>query len=463
MKVAIYLRRSRDEEGLGIDEVLKVHEHTLVNLCRNNNYAYDVFREIASSSSIGNRPEMVHMLELIKQGMYNAVAVMDIDRLSRNEFDSSDIKRVLHDTGTLIITPYRIYDLQKDDDSLLMGVSSLIASQEYKLIHKRMQRAKTYCKQQGQWVDGIPPLGYDKGKDKKLVPNDRAEDVRFIFNSIVDGRTIPSLIKELERMHIRTRTGSQFHYNAILRIVNNEVYKGCLHGLKDTHEAIVIADVWNKANTIVNEYSFKAPRSKNRVYPTTGLIYCGNCGKVQGCNYHPHIDKYYVKVCKCGNRTYYYNDVLTLIKADVLSHKETLLNSILELENNTESNNTTTYRTEQLQKAIQKVEIALDKIEILFEEDEITLPQYRERKTKRQAELESLHAELEAIPNTEAVKQSLEEQLAAIDTLVGKWQFLDGEGLSDEVVNRVLHVLIRGIVWRYDKGRTTPVLRIVYK
>ncbi|MCM2531671.1 recombinase family protein [Neobacillus pocheonensis] len=464
MKVAIYLRRSRDEENLGIDEVLKVHQHTLISLCEREGHSYDIYREVASSSSIENRPEMVRLLENIKAGLYQAVVVMDIDRLSRNEYDASDIKRILHENNVLIITPYRTYDLRADDDSLLVGVSSLIASQEYKMIHKRMKRGKVYAKQEGKWTDGIPPLGYSKGKDKKLHPNDRSNDSKYIFESIVQGITIPDLIRNLNRLQIKTRTGSKWHYNAIQRVINNEVYKGWLHGIEGTHEPIVDGEIWDKANKIVNEYSFKAPRSKNKIYPTTSLIFCGNCGKIQGTNYHPHLDKYYLKMCRCKNRTFYYNDVLTSIKQEVLTHKETLLDAISKLDNDSDVKNTQ-FQIDGLKKAIQKVEKAMEKNQILFEEDEIDLPTYKKRKEIRTKEIEDLQAELNQLKesNPDDKKKSLQDLVKVIDQLFGKWGFLDGEGLSNEDINRRLHMLISGIVWNYPKGADSPVMRVIYK
>jgi site-specific DNA recombinase len=224
----------------------------------------------------------------------------------------------------------------------------------------------------------------------------------------------------------------------------------------------VSVETWDRANTIVNTYSFKAPRSKNKIYPTTGLILCGNCGKVQGCNYHPHIDKLYIKVCRCRNRKFYYNDVLTLIKQEILTHKETILRAISHLDNDSERDNTQ-YRIESLRKAIQKAEKALDKIEILFEEDEITLPQYRERKGKRTEEMKSLQEEHDQVmkENPTHKRKLLEDYLRIIDELFDNWEILDGDGLSNEQINRRLHLLIKGIVWRYPKN-AKPSLRIIY-
>ncbi|QGQ47255.1 recombinase family protein [Metabacillus sediminilitoris] len=481
--VCVYLRLSRDEEGKGIDEVLKNHRETLIDLVKKNKWSYEVFEEVASSSTIEKREEMVKLIKRIEQYHFDAVVVMDIDRLSRNEFDQSDIKRLLFNTGTFIVTPYRLYDLRSDDDSLLLGITGLIASQEYKMILKRMQRGKMFAQKQGHWTNGKPPLAYDKDvKTKKLVPNKHAEDVRFIFNEVVGGTTIPAIVEQLKTMGVKTKEGKPFHYNAIVRLINNECYKGTLisnrgigknEGIKpkeewivinNCHEAIVDENVWEKANKIVNEYSFKAPRSKNRIYPTSNLIYCGQCGKLQGCNNHKRLGKIYIKVCKCGNRTFYYNPILKLIKEKVQTHKETILEAIQGIEEGSEEDNTE-YKIKHLTKQIEKVQKALENINILFEEGEIDLLTYKERKAKRQTELKEIEKEIQEVhQNDVSVKKvGLQEQLKIIERLYDKWEILEGDGLTDEEINRMLHLLIEKIYWTYEKGSTEPTIKITYK
>lgn len=479
--VAIYLRLSRDEENLGIEEVLANHRQTLISLCNENKWSYELFEEVASSSTIINREQMVKLLDRVEQNYYDAVVVMDVDRLSRNEFDASLIKRILLETETYIVTPYRMYDLTRDDDSLLLGITNLIASGEYKQILKRMRRGKEYAQKQGHWTNGIAPLGYTKDtKTKKLVPNERANDIQFIFSEIIKGTTIPSLIGQLNDMGIKTRQGYDFKYNSIVRIVNNEAYKGTIASNKtigqykfrpkeewimvhNVHPAIVDEATWDSANRIVNEYSFKAPRSKNRIYPTSNLIYCANCGKIQGCNNHKRLNKVYIKHCKCGNRSFYYNPVLAMIKEEVLGYKEYILNALETLGEDKQEDNTQ-YRKEILISRLNKSKKALKKNIILFEEEDIDIVEYRERKAIRQEEIKLIEEEISALEKEDkSVKiDNLKEQIEAIESLVGKWHFLDGEGYSDEKVNRLLHGLISGIFWSYKKGDESPTLTIIY-
>ena len=483
--VCVYLRLSRDEEGKGIEEILNNHRETLIKLVKDNGWSYEVFEEIASSSTISKREEMVKLIKRIELYSFDAVVVMDIDRLSRNEFDQSDIKRLLFNTGTYIVTPYRMYDLKSDDDSLLLGITGLIASQEYKMILKRMQRGKMYAQRQGHWTNGIPPLGYDKDvKTKKLIVNERAEDIRFMFNAIINGATVPALVVQLKTMGIKTKEGKDFHYNAIIRIISNECYKGTLisnrgigkhEGVKpkeewividNNHEAIVTEEVWDKANKVmdISINSFKAPRSKNRIYPTSSLIYCGQCGKLQGCSNHKRLGKIYIKVCKCRNRSFYYNPVLQLIKDEIRTHKQIILDAIKDVDEGVQEDNTE-YKINHLTKQVLKVQKAIDNIEILFEEGEIDIHKYRERKAARKEEMKAIEAELkEAQQNdTSVVKNTLLVQLQVIEQLFSKWELLDGEGLTDEEVNRLLHLLIKIIKWTYEKGSTEPRIEITYK
>lgn len=483
--VCVYLRLSRDEEGKGIDEVLRNHRETLIKLVKDNNWSYDVFSEVASSSTISKREEMVKLIKRIELYNYDAVVVMDIDRLSRNEYDQSDIKRLLFNTGTYIVTPYRLYDLKSDDDSLLLGITGLIDSQEYKRILKRMQRGKMYAQRKGHWTNGMPPLAYDKDvTTKKLVPNERAEDVRHMFNAIVNGATVPAVVVQLKTMGIKTKDGKDFHYNAIIRIINNECYKGMLisnrgigkhEGVKPTeewividnnHEAIVSEEVWVKANKLmdININSFKAPRSKNRIYPTSSLIYCGQCGKLQGCNNHKRLGKVYIKVCKCGNRSFYYNPILQAIKEEIQTRKQTILKAFQDIDDGVEDNNTE-YKINQLTKQLQKKQKALKNLNILFAEEEVDLLTYKELKAKYQNEQKAIETEIQEVQQKDASvkRRGLLEQLQLIEQLYSDWELLDGEGLTDESVNRLLHLLIKRIGWTYEKGSTEPRIEITYK
>ncbi|MFC0043786.1 recombinase family protein [Metabacillus iocasae] len=60
------------------------------------------------------------------------------------------------------------------------------------------------------------------------MPNERSEDIKYIFAEVVKGTTIPDLLRKLKSMEMKTRQGYDFKYNSIQRIITNEACKGTI-------------------------------------------------------------------------------------------------------------------------------------------------------------------------------------------------------------------------------------------
>lgn len=160
--MAIYLRASRDEENKGIEEALQSQRMLLTEMCETRGWKYTIYEEIASSVTM-QRSQLNSMLEGVEQGKYDAVVVKDIDRLSRDEFDSSDIKRILYRSDTAIATPPNtIYDWTNRQDMLLLNIKTFLSAQEYEIIRERLMYGKLSASKRGFWAHGTPPLGYKK-------------------------------------------------------------------------------------------------------------------------------------------------------------------------------------------------------------------------------------------------------------------------------------------------------------
>jgi len=81
---AQYLRKSRAEEGMELEEVLAKHRRALAELAEKQHIVIaDTYEEIVSGESIALRPQMLLLLDAVEQGRYAGVLCMDIDRLGR--------------------------------------------------------------------------------------------------------------------------------------------------------------------------------------------------------------------------------------------------------------------------------------------------------------------------------------------------------------------------------------------
>lgn len=107
MDAAAYLRKSRMEEGMDTEEVLSKHSSALSKYAVEAGiHVVETYREVVSGESLYARPEMLRLLQDVEDGKYEAVLVMDLDRLSRGRMkDQGIILDTFRDSGTLIVTP----------------------------------------------------------------------------------------------------------------------------------------------------------------------------------------------------------------------------------------------------------------------------------------------------------------------------------------------------------------------
>ncbi|MED1158717.1 recombinase family protein, partial [Bacillus paranthracis] len=119
--VAIYLRKSRAEDGLTDAESLENHRNVLTGIAERNSWKYEIFEEIGSSMSISERPQLKILLDSVtNKYIYDAVLVMDVDRLSRDRYDSSLIMKILRDNDVKIVTADgKITNLRDENDALM--------------------------------------------------------------------------------------------------------------------------------------------------------------------------------------------------------------------------------------------------------------------------------------------------------------------------------------------------------
>ena len=124
--VAIYLRKSR-----GDIEDLNKHKETLIELCNNNSWKYDLYEEIGSSATL-ERPELSKLLSNINN--YTKVVVMALDRLSREELGQATITNLFRENNIEVVTPTKIYNFNKEQDTLMSDFEKLLARQEFSII-----------------------------------------------------------------------------------------------------------------------------------------------------------------------------------------------------------------------------------------------------------------------------------------------------------------------------------------
>lgn len=278
-KVAIYLRKSR-----GDIEDLEKHKMQLLDICKKNDYIYDLYEEIGSSDSLDERPQMNMLLDNISK--YSKVLVVAIDRLSRNELHSALITQIFKENNVRVATPTKEYNFNEENDILMSDFEKLIARSEFRLIKKRLRQGKINGARQGKFVHGSPsfPYIYNRVTKELDIDDSKVELYRFIIDKALEGVTCNNIAYQLNKMGIPTvKRNAHWGSKRVRDIVldrthlgevkfNGEWYKGNHKPLKTLkeHETLVLILKGNKM--------IKTKKIVKHEYVLGNIVKCGICG-----------------------------------------------------------------------------------------------------------------------------------------------------------------------------------------
>ena len=316
-----YLRKSRKDmelEALGQEETLARHEAQLSALAeRLGIRVAQTYREVVSGDTIAERPEVRRLLDDVGAGLWDGVLVMDVDRLGRGDsIDQGVIMQTFLYSGTLIVTPDKVYDPSDESDSEFFEIKLFFSRREYNMIKKRMQRGRVAAALAGCYSSPRPPYGYEryklpdrKGWSIRPVP-ECADIVRLVFNWYafgMDGQTVGTNIiaARLHEMGVKTYLGYDFSPSSLQQMLRNPVYIGKVTWNKrqtvqriengrrvksrpasdnaivvdGLHEPIIDRALFDRVQAMFATHA-KRPTNVGRptVNPLCGLIVCGECG-----------------------------------------------------------------------------------------------------------------------------------------------------------------------------------------
>lgn len=188
----------------------------------------------------------------------------------------------------------------------------------------------------GKPITTVPPFGYIKDaarKDHWIVDQEAAQTVRFIFELAASGMIPSKIARRLQAAHLDTPGFYHLHHkrresvgtasrtvyprenmrpydwrvDQVQKILRREEYKGCTVNLRtakpdqwtkaqqrpkeewfvfeNTHEAIVDAALWERAQQVLSNRSPQQRRMQADTMLSVlfSLVYCADCGKRMYC------------------------------------------------------------------------------------------------------------------------------------------------------------------------------------
>ena len=256
-----------------------------------------------SGTSADGRPEFQRMVSDAKSKQFSAVIVYKLDRFARNRYDSAVYKHKLKACNVRVVSATE--NISDNPEGIILE-AVLEASAEYysKELAQKVKRGINESILKGNFTGGGIPLGYKVIDKKVYIDEEKADIVRFIFESYANGMKKKDIVQALYDKDIRNCRGKPLNMNSFSRLLANKKYIGILeHDGKEyynTYPAIIEKDLFDRVQTRLKSLARGPGAAKAQIpYLLQGKAFCGYCGaRLTGeCGYNKYKSKYHYYAC----------------------------------------------------------------------------------------------------------------------------------------------------------------------
>lgn len=414
-RTGLYVRKSRadieqerkaKERGEEYD-TLRRHRNELIRLARKNDYTIvEIYEEIVSADTIKDRPQMQRLLKDVEDYKFDAILVVDYDRLGRGDkTDQGLIETAFAETDTLIITPHEIIDLNTEEGQFKADTKGFISRMEYRQIKRRLKEGKKRSALEGKDISNKQPFGYDKDRDtKKLVPNQYAQYVKLAFELYDEIGTLNGVLQEFERIGIPTLNNAKWQPITLSRMLRNKKYIGVMFYGRETkrdyvevehaHTPIVDEELFYKVNKKLD--NVKSHRTNKRFELKNPFASVGRCMKCGSATKYHNV---YAEYIRCSNEKCSHRFIqLEHYEKAVLNELKNILDSITvdvsKLKPSKNKSDLLQRQRQALKKEEEKLDVRNDNLYRFLEDGTYTNEVFKERLELLNVEREELAAKL---------------------------------------------------------------------
>ncbi|MEG1142860.1 MAG: recombinase family protein, partial [Clostridia bacterium] len=327
MNVVIYARySSHNQSECSIQGQVEVCKE----FAKRNDYnIIDEYIDRAKSGTKDDREQFLKMIEDSNKKHFNGIIVYQLDRFSRNRYDSANYKSRLKKNGVRVFSARE--NISEDASGILME-SVLEGMAEYFSVElgQKVKRGMSLNAEKCYYNGGTVPLGYKLVEAEKVnrasnkpmikrkfeIDEGTAPTIKRIFDMYINGSTMADIIRYLNNLQLKTAYNNEFNKNSIRNTLLNKRYIGIYtYNGKETTDGIprIIDDAtFYKVQDIMfkNKKSPARARAKTEYILTTKL-FCGYCKDmmigISGTSKTGKLHHYYIcktaKFKKCEKKT----------------------------------------------------------------------------------------------------------------------------------------------------------------
>ena len=273
IRVALYIRVSTQEQSLhGLS--LESQKEALISYANKHNMQIvDIYADegITARKALNKRLEFQRLISDVKQGKIDLILVTKLDRWFRNIKDYHNTQDILEKHNCNWRTIYESYDTSTSSGRLHINIMLSVNQDECDRTSERIKAVFKHKLDKKEAVSGSLPMGY-KLEDKKIVKD---PEYAGLVNDVFDYFELHNN-KCATVNYINDKYNTKYHYNSIIRMLSNPLFKGEYNGIERFCEPYIDKDRFDKIQSLMKR-NIKV-RHNERVYTYSGLLVCAECG-----------------------------------------------------------------------------------------------------------------------------------------------------------------------------------------
>ena len=253
-----------------------------------------------SGKNLKDRPEVLRLLEDVKEKKINNVLVYKIDRLTRSTKNLIELIDLFAEKGCAFNSLMESIDTSTATGRMFIKIVGIFAEFERENLAERVSFGIEQKAREGNYINcgGVYGYDYDKAVSDIVFNPDEAEMVRKIYELYLKGTSFSKICNWLTERNFPTKRGGRWDPSTIESILSNPLYVGKIrYGLYNQKESFVVDDT--RYPHIVDVETFERVqailenRRKNtpRYYPGDNTYFlsflvCDDCGRRLTTNQH---------------------------------------------------------------------------------------------------------------------------------------------------------------------------------
>jgi len=304
-RVAAYARVSSGKDAM-LHSLSAQISYYSAYIQKHSNWEYaGVYADEAMTGTKDNRNEFKRLIQDCRDGRVDVILTKSISRFARNTVDLLETVRELRKMNVEVYFERENINSMSGDGELMLTILASFAQEESRSVSENCKWRIRKRFAEGEIVNLRFMFGYRLIKGRIEIDPEQASIVRMVFEDYISGMGGDKIARKLREMNIPSVFGGTWRSERVLDIIKNEKYtgnallqkkfvvdhltkkeiwnKGQLkqYFAEGTHPAIIDAATFKKANEILERrrLAFRIDRKKQKRYPFTGIIRCGNCSK----------------------------------------------------------------------------------------------------------------------------------------------------------------------------------------